>query len=119
VGRRGACAPPRRALRTAAAGVARSPARADDAGLLVASACRRQIAIIFEFTGALVLGRVSQETISGGLADIGAFTTDPEFYAYGASWRGCPCRRRSVHAATFLHAAADTCCLAPPARLQA
>jgi phosphate/sulfate permease len=45
-----------------------------------------QIAIIFEFTGALVLGRVSQETISGGLADIGAFTTDPEFYAYGMMW---------------------------------
>jgi hypothetical protein len=36
-----------------------------------------QIAVIFEFTGALVLGRVSQETISGGIADIGAFTTDP------------------------------------------
>jgi sodium-dependent phosphate transporter len=41
-----------------------------------------QIAIIFEFTGALVLGRVSQETISGGIADIGAFTTDPEFCAF-------------------------------------
>ena len=39
------------------------------------------IAIIFEFTGALVLGRVSQETIAGGIADIGAFTTDPEFCA--------------------------------------
>jgi phosphate/sulfate permease len=38
---------------------------------------RRQIAVIFEFTGALVLGRVSQETISGGISDIGAFTTDP------------------------------------------
>ena len=43
---------------------------------------RVQIAIIFEFTGALVLGRVSQETISGGIADIGAFTTDPEFCAF-------------------------------------
>ena len=40
------------------------------------------IAIIFEFTGALVLGRVSQETIAGGIADIGAFTTDPEFCAF-------------------------------------
>lgn len=44
------------------------------------------LAIIFEFTGALVLGRVSQETISGGLSDIGAFTTEPEFYAYGMMW---------------------------------
>jgi len=44
------------------------------------------IAIVFEFTGALVLGRVSQETISGGIADIGAFTTEPEFYAYGMMW---------------------------------
>ena len=40
------------------------------------------IAIIFEFTGALVLGRVSQETIAGGIADIGAFTTDPEFCTF-------------------------------------
>ena len=40
------------------------------------------IAIIFEFTGALVLGRVSQETIAGGIADIGAVTTDPEVCAW-------------------------------------
>ena len=33
-----------------------------------------------------MLGRVSQDTISGGIADIGAFTTDPEFYAYGMMW---------------------------------
>lgn len=40
-----------------------------------------QIAIVFEFTGALVLGRVVQETIAGGIADISAFQTDPEFFA--------------------------------------
>jgi hypothetical protein len=60
--------------------------RADAAACLLAVNAQRnvlastppsQIAIIFEFTGALVLGRVSQETISGGIADIGAFTTDP------------------------------------------
>lgn len=44
------------------------------------------IAIVFEFTGALVLGRVSQETISGGIADISAFQNDPEFFAYGMMW---------------------------------
>lgn len=43
------------------------------------------IAIVFEFTGALVLGRVVQETIAGGIADISAFQTDPEFFAYGAA----------------------------------
>jgi phosphate/sulfate permease len=36
--------------------------------------------------GALVLGRVSQDTISGGIADIGAFTTEPEFFALGMMW---------------------------------
>jgi len=42
--------------------------------------------MIFEFIGALVLGRVSQDTISGGIADISAFTHDPEFFAYGMMW---------------------------------
>ena len=42
-----------------------------------------QLAIIFEFTGALVLGRVSTETIAGGIADVQAFQREPEFYAYG------------------------------------
>lgn len=41
------------------------------------------IAAIFEFTGAMVLGRVSTSTIAGGIADINAFTREPEFYAYG------------------------------------
>ena len=60
------------------------------------------IAIIFEFTGALVLGRVSQETIAGGIADIGAFTTDPEFCASPHSAARCLCaaltRRRCADA---------------------
>lgn len=41
------------------------------------------LAFLFEFTGALVLGRVSTSTIAGGIADIKQFTNDPEMYAYG------------------------------------
>lgn len=41
------------------------------------------IAMIFEFTGALVLGRVTTNTIAGGIADIKEFSNDPEMYAYG------------------------------------
>nr|WNH14458.1 phosphate transporter B 1;2 [Pteris ensiformis] len=41
------------------------------------------IAAIFEFIGALVLGRVSTNTIAGGIADISSFTREPEIYAYG------------------------------------
>ena len=40
-------------------------------------------AFVFEFTGALVLGRVSTSTIAGGIADIKQFSQDPEMYAYG------------------------------------
>lgn len=42
-----------------------------------------QIAGVFEFSGALLLGRVSTNTIAGGIADITAFTANPEVYAYG------------------------------------
>ena len=42
-----------------------------------------QIAAVFEFTGALVLGRVVTNTIAGGIADINAFSRTPEIYAYG------------------------------------
>lgn len=41
------------------------------------------LAFLFEFTGALVLGRVSTSTIAGGIADIKQFNNDPEMYAYG------------------------------------
>jgi phosphate/sulfate permease len=41
------------------------------------------IAALFEFTGAIVLGRVSTSTIAAGIADITAFQREPEFYAYG------------------------------------
>ena len=44
-----------------------------------------QIAAIFEFTGALLLGRVSTNTIAGGIADITSFSREPEVYAYGMS----------------------------------
>lgn len=41
------------------------------------------IASIFEFTGALLLGRVSTDTIAGGIADINTFNDNPIVYAYG------------------------------------
>lgn len=42
-----------------------------------------QIAAIFEFAGALLLGRVSTNTIAGGIASISAFQREPEVYSYG------------------------------------
>ncbi|KAG2440881.1 hypothetical protein HXX76_003735 [Chlamydomonas incerta] len=41
------------------------------------------IAIVFEFVGALVLGRVSTSTIAGGIANINVFLAEPEVYSYG------------------------------------
>lgn len=41
------------------------------------------LAAIFEFTGAMVLGRVSTDTIAGGIADITLFKSNPVVYAYG------------------------------------
>ena len=41
------------------------------------------IAIVFEFTGALVLGRVITETIAGSIADPAVFQREPEIFAYG------------------------------------
>nr|WNH14451.1 phosphate transporter B 1;1 [Pteris vittata] len=41
------------------------------------------IAAIFEFAGALVLGRVSTNTIAGGIAKVNSFSQEPEVYAYG------------------------------------
>jgi solute carrier family 20 (sodium-dependent phosphate transporter) len=41
------------------------------------------IAAIFEFAGALLLGRVSTETIAGGIADAAVFASSPYIYAYG------------------------------------
>ncbi len=43
--------------------------------------CRTQIAAIFEFAGALLLGRVNTNVIAGGIANINAFTQTPEIYA--------------------------------------
>jgi len=39
------------------------------------------IAGIFEFVGAIVLGRVSTATIAGGIADIKEFKDEPYVYA--------------------------------------
>jgi sodium-dependent phosphate transporter len=41
------------------------------------------IAIVFEFAGALVLGRVITETIAGSIADPSVFSREPEVFAYG------------------------------------
>lgn len=41
------------------------------------------IASVFEFVGAIVLGRVSTSTLQGGIADITLYKEDPEMYAYG------------------------------------
>ena len=45
----------------------------------LSSSCA-QIACIFEFAGALVLGRVSTSTIAGGIANISYFSGEPEIY---------------------------------------
>ena len=41
------------------------------------------LAIVFEFTGALVLGRTTTDVIAGKIANIKDFTGSPETYAYG------------------------------------
>lgn len=44
------------------------------------------IAAIFEFLGAMILGRVSTKTIAAGIADIKEFKTQPFAYSYGMMW---------------------------------
>jgi sodium-dependent phosphate transporter len=44
------------------------------------------VAAVFEFVGAVVLGRVSTNTIAGGIADIKTFKSNPELYGYGMMW---------------------------------
>jgi sodium-dependent phosphate transporter len=41
------------------------------------------IAIVFEFVGAMVLGRVSTNVIAKGVADVSEFDENPAAYAYG------------------------------------
>lgn len=41
------------------------------------------IAAVFEFGGAMLLGRVVTNTIAGGIADPSVFARQPEIYAYG------------------------------------
>ncbi|KAG0557498.1 hypothetical protein M758_11G131600 [Ceratodon purpureus] len=41
------------------------------------------IAIVFDFLGAMLLGRVVTNTIANGVADINSFSANPEVYAYG------------------------------------
>jgi hypothetical protein len=42
-----------------------------------------QLAAIFEFGGAMLLGRVVTNTIAGGIADPRTFARQPEMYAWG------------------------------------
>jgi sodium-dependent phosphate transporter len=42
-----------------------------------------QLAAIFEFGGAMLLGRVVTNTIAGGIADPRMFARTPEVYAWG------------------------------------
>jgi phosphate/sulfate permease len=42
-----------------------------------------QLAAIFEFGGALLLGRVSTGVIQGGIANLTTFQSEPAVYAYG------------------------------------
>jgi hypothetical protein len=49
------------------------------------------LAVVFEFTGAIVLGRVSAETIAGGIAKQETFQLNPPAFAFGMSvvlWLG-------------------------------
>ncbi|BBN07151.1 solute carrier family 20 (sodium-dependent phosphate transporter) [Marchantia polymorpha subsp. ruderalis] len=41
------------------------------------------IAIVFDFLGAILLGRVVTSTIASGVADLNSFLGNPEVYAYG------------------------------------
>jgi solute carrier family 20 (sodium-dependent phosphate transporter) len=41
------------------------------------------IAAVFEFLGAMVLGRVTTGIIARGVADVSVFADEPEVYAYG------------------------------------
>jgi phosphate/sulfate permease len=41
------------------------------------------LAAIFEFGGAMLLGRVVTNTIAGGIADPRIFARQPEIYAWG------------------------------------
>jgi solute carrier family 20 (sodium-dependent phosphate transporter) len=41
------------------------------------------MAAVFEFVGAMVLGRVSTNVIATGIADSAVFARDPEILAYG------------------------------------
>jgi solute carrier family 20 (sodium-dependent phosphate transporter) len=41
------------------------------------------IAAVFEFLGAMVLGRVTTGIIARGVADVSVFNEEPEVYAYG------------------------------------
>lgn len=58
-----------------------------------------QIACVFDFIGALALGRVTQDVIKSGIAKTDTFSREPEMYAYGmmivmfvsAVWQGIGC----------------------------
>lgn len=61
--------------------------------------CVPQISLVFDFLGALVLGRVTQSVVQGDIANPDVFKREPEIYAYGmmivmfmsAVWQGIGC----------------------------
>lgn len=55
-----------------------------------------QIAAVFEFAGAMLLGRVVTSTIAGGIADPAVFARQPEIYAYGETCGQTPLRATIV-----------------------
>ena len=52
---------------------------------LALCSCYTQLAAIFEFVGALLLGRVSTNVIASGIADINSFTREPEVTLIGSA----------------------------------
>lgn len=44
------------------------------------------IAAVFEFAGAMILGRVNTSVIAGSITNISYFQRQPEIYAYGMMW---------------------------------
>jgi solute carrier family 20 (sodium-dependent phosphate transporter) len=41
---------------------------------------------VFEFVGAMVLGRVTTGIIAGSITNVSFFQQQPEIYAYGMMW---------------------------------
>jgi len=65
------------------------------------------IAAVFEFAGAMTLGRVVTGTISGGIARTSTFSAEPEVYAYGMLC-ALVCATTWLYVATYYELAVST-----------